>query len=84
MVGQGVQPRGGTHDAGRHADGVRDEEENADDLFEPGPTDNVRHVCDRVAPCVVVPEVALHDGAVGVQGLPAQDVDGAGEGAEGV
>lgn len=31
---------------------------------------------------VVVPELALDEGAPGVEGLPAEDVDGAGEGAE--
>lgn len=31
---------------------------------------------------VVVPELALHESAPGVEGLPAEHVDGAGEGAE--
>lgn len=84
MIRQGIQPRRGAHDTGRDTDSVRHEKEDADNLLEPRSTDHVRHVGDRVAPSMVVSKVALDDGAVCVEGLPSQDVDGAGEGAEDV
>lgn len=84
MVRQGVQTHRRPKDARGPHDGKCDEEEDADDLAQPGPADDVGHVGDGVATCVPVAEVALQDGAVGVEELPAEDVDGAGEGAEDV
>ena len=76
MIRQGVECDRRAKDAGCTDNSIGHEEEDADDLLQPLTADNIGHVGDGVAPGVVVAEVALNNGAVGVEELPAQNVDG--------
>lgn len=80
MAGPGFEPHGCAKEAGSTHDGDRDEEEHADHLLQPWSADYMGHVGDGVVARVVVVKVPLEDGAGGVEGVPAQYVDGAGEG----
>ncbi|KAI6755366.1 hypothetical protein HG531_004472 [Fusarium graminearum] len=79
MVRQHIESHRCTKDTGCADDGVCDEEKNSNDLLEPCTADNIGHVGDGMAACMRIAKVALDNGAVRVQSLPAKDIDRTGK-----
>jgi len=80
MVGKRIEGYGSAEDATGTDDGESDQKQDAHHFTQPFTSNNLGHVGDGVAAGVSVAEVALDNGAVRVQKLPAQHVDGARKG----
>lgn len=82
MVGQGVQSSRNTDDSRASTDDISRDEQKAHYLLDDDTAHKFRHVGNTVAARVRVTEVALDDGAVGVEECPSDDVDGTGKGSQ--
>lgn len=80
MVREGVESNRSSEDARGTNYSVCDKEQDPDQFFQPNAANDIGHVSDGVAASVGVAEVALDDGAVCVQELPTQHVNGTGQG----
>lgn len=82
MVRERIERNRRPKDSRSTDNGKGDEEDDPHEFSQPDTADLLSHVGDGVAACVRVAKVSLHDCAVGVEGLPADHVDGTREGAE--
>lgn len=79
VVREGIESNRGAKNPRCANNSIGDEKQNANNLLQPNTTNNIGHVCDGVAASMRVAEIALDDGAICVQELPAQHIDSTGQ-----
>lgn len=77
MVRQSVQCCGNTNHTRGADDDESNQEQDAGDLFDNSPADELPHVRNAVAARVIGLELSLNESTPGVQELPTKHVDGA-------